>query len=249
MLLRLDGAMPAARAPRAGAPTKPFNRWTPPPATFGGQLQTPRAHLPRAAWPPLVHAGQSIAEKLAAAAAEAKAQGVGATPVKTVTVVEPADSAAGGDAAAADGGGAAAVTATAGSGLNAASVLGGGSAPVPSPPPPAPPAPPGVVVLPPGDVDNTMQSYSVDSAATLESAVAAAGARVCTAPCTTITVTKDIVLGATLRVNSSLILMGACAPEPCKLDGGGDKQARAGVGYFGCLPAARRRAWLCAGVP
>lgn len=155
-----------------------------------------------------------------------------ATPVK---VVEPAQGTAGSDAAAAGGGGTAsasdATAVTAGSGLNAASVLGGGFAPVPSPPPPAPP---GVVVLSARDVDNTMLGYSVDTAAALEAAIAAANARNCTLPCTTITLTKDIQLGATLRVSNSMLLVGACAPEPCKLDGGGDKQVP--VGGDGAFP-------------
>jgi predicted outer membrane repeat protein len=112
-------------------------------------------------------------------------------------------------------------------------VLGGGFAPSPSPPPLAPPAPPGVVVLDPKAVDNTMLVYTVDSAASLAAALTAANSRHCTLPCSTLTLTADIAISETLRVNNSMVIVGACAAAPCKLDGGGDKQIMKITGLYG----------------
>ncbi len=171
-------------------------------------------------------AAQSIADQLAAAADQA-----GNTQAEVTTVD---NAAGGGDAGAAADGAAAAAGAAAGTGgLNAGAVLGGGFAPSPSPPPLAPPAPPGVVVLDPKDVDNTMLVYTVDSAASLSAALMAANSRNCNQPCSTITLTADIAISETLRVNNSMVFVGACAAAPCKLDGGGDKQIMKITGLYG----------------
>lgn len=74
-----------------------------------------------------------------------------------------------------------------------------------------------------------MMTYTADSAASLEAAILAANARKCTVPCSAITVTQDIVLAAPLAINNTLIMAGACSPEPCQLDGGGDKQVGRGA--------------------
>lgn len=166
-------------------------------------------------------AAQSIADKLAAAAREA---GDGAAAV--TTVVQPADDAPAqaGDASS--------------SGLNAGSILGGGFQPSPSPPPLAPPAPPGMAVLRPADVDNTMLAYTADSAAALQAALASANARHCTMPCSTITITQDIAVADTLRVNNSMVIVGACAAAPCKLNGGAAVQIAKVSGYYGYVEFA-----------
>ena len=176
----------------------------------------------------MTRAAQSIADRLAAAAQQAGDAKAEVTTVDTAASGTAADSAASGTDAAAAGGG----------GLNAGSILGGGFAPSPSPPPLAPPAPPGVVVLSPADVDNTMLLYTADSAASLAAAVAAANGRACTAPCSTITLTADVTLSETLRVNNSMVIVGACGAAPCKLDGGGDKQIIKVTGLYGFVDFA-----------
>lgn len=174
-------------------------------------------------------AAQSIADQLAAAADQA-----GNNEAEVTTVEDNAGGSAAAGAAATDAGAAAtdAGAADAG-GLNAGTVLGGGFAPLPSPPPLAPPAPPGVVVLDPKEVDNTMLVYTADSVASLTAALAAANGRRCTIPCSTITLTADIAITETLRVNNSMVIVGACAAAPCKLDGGGDKQIMKVTGHYG----------------
>lgn len=175
--------------------------------------------------PAMTRAAQSIADRLAAAADQA-----GDGQQAEVTTV---DDAAGGAAADAAATGTAAGGGDGGGGLNAGTVLGGGFAPSPSPPPLSPPAPPGVVVIDPKEVDNTMLVYTVDSAASLTAALTAANARRCTVPCSTITLTADIAVPETLRVNNSMVIVGACAAAPCKLDGGGDKQIMRITGLYG----------------
>ncbi|KAL4424315.1 hypothetical protein ABPG75_001616 [Micractinium tetrahymenae] len=122
-----------------------------------------------------------------------------------------------------------------GGGLNAGAILGGGFAPSPSPPPLMPPFPPGQVAMDPSKVDNSMQSYTVASMADMVAAVAAASARNCTQPCSTINVVADITLGSlsdTLRLSGPAYINGACSAGTCKIDGGGKFQIMKIEGYY-----------------
>jgi hypothetical protein len=65
--------------------------------------------------------------------------------------------------------------------------------------------------------------------------LAVANARNCTEPCSTIVVEADITLAPdqTLAVNGSVVILGACADAPCKVDGGGATQLLRVSGYYG----------------
>jgi hypothetical protein len=92
-----------------------------------------------------------------------------------------------------------------------------------------------MVILDPSQVNNTMMSYTVRSAADFLAVLAVANARNCTEPCSTIVVEADITLAPdqTLAVNGSVVILGACADAPCKVDGGGATQLLRVSGYYG----------------
>lgn len=180
-------------------------------------------------------ASANIADLLAAAGKGDSTTPTATTTTPVATTVTPVDSPSGDTAPGSSGGIGSALQSgsLAGGGLNAGSVLGSGFT-VADPPPATPPAPPGTVFLDPSSIDNTLASYSVNSADEFLAALAVANARNCTTPCTLITVQQDISLGEgqTLAINGSMTIVGACTPSLCKIDGGGLTQVMRIQGYY-----------------